>query len=587
MRPIALVLFVLAIAAGATAFVLLSGDGPATVGPARGDTQEPSDPGRASPAPPAEKKAAEKTAPQPHGPDTAAPETAVAPVRVVSRATSKAIAGATLAHGDRTWRTDADGRASAPIGVSVRVEAPGFVTGIARVTTRDGVGRIALPAAATITGIVRDPTTTAVAGVSVRVAIATESPLPDPEGFAVIVPPIGVVTGADGRFEVSAPSAVPLVVDALGGFGGPARYGATLALGPGERREIQLPFRPAGVLQGTVLGAGGAPVAGATITLGGTADVALSVDGYSRTAETADDGGFAIDGVPLGAWRLVASPPAGARFAAAVATVRIDKHGEVATSQIRLETGRTIRGRVLGPRGAPAGGIPVEGSWPGGLTARSAADGTFAVGPVPSGAHRVRALGTGELGNSRWTDVAADDTTVELRLTVAGNVAIAVTGPDGKPVAATVELRSVDWGLDEAATTQARELRDGSARFGPIAEGRYIAIVRDQKRYALDGPFAVTAGAETTRTIVLRDGAHATIVVKQPAGAPPIEQPVAKIVCDGIQLARGPVGAFKAFQVPASRRVAIRVEYRQGGVDKHIEHRLSLPNGTNEFVEVP
>jgi len=129
--------------------------------------------------------------------------------------------------------------------------------------------------------------------------------------------------GADGRFVVGLPAGTWTLRGAATNH---AAAEVTVALGAGERitRDIALDLLPHGDIAGTVTDQAGAPVAGATVGVGGTA----------FTATTAADGSYTITGVPAGTYSVSAG-------ASGYQTAR---------RQVTVVAGRTVRAdHTLGP----------------------------------------------------------------------------------------------------------------------------------------------------------------------------------------------------------------------------------------------
>lgn len=260
----------------------------------------------------------------------------------------------------------------------------------------------------------------------------------------------------------------------------------------------------------------------------GAAPTAFTVKvGRARPAPAlGGDGTFLSRGLYAGTFTVEVDGPGFVRKVIPNVVIASDRETDLGT--IRLERGRTLRGRVVRDDGQPIGGATVlagprilaEG---GRLDApalgdvlklrqtRSADDGSFALDGVGSGALVVAAEHPTR-GRSAFTRVAAGMSNVELELALltTGSLEGTITR-DGVPAAGTPVLAagSDDPRAAAAGSAAVTSAADGAYLFTALAPGRYSVI-------ALLG----RDGASTARRawIVVKPGARVRLDIDIPAG---------------------------------------------------------------------
>ncbi len=219
---------------------------------------------------------------------------------------------------------------------------------------------------------------------------------------------------------------------------------------------------PPAVVAGTVTSsADGTPIAGATVTVSGTA----------LTATTAADGTYSFPNVPTGSRTITASKTG---FATKSTTVNVTS-GTTTTVNIALDPPPLPAG-VAGAVTSSAGGAPIAGATvtvsgtP--LIATTAANGSYSFPDVPTGSHTITALKTGYLNGS-----------------------VTVTATSGATVTANISLTPVPSCSDSFGYT----CTTGPRTFLP-ADQTVVALTGDDEVRQITLPFPVTFYGATYTT---------------------------------------------------------------------------------------
>jgi protocatechuate 3,4-dioxygenase beta subunit len=243
--------------------------------------------------------------------------------------------------------------------------------------------------------------------------------------------------------------------------------------GTGELR-LDLRLAAGHRVSGRVVDETGAPLAGAWVRL---EDAPLS--GMLRPVVTRADGGFAIDGVAPGTWRMGASKEG---YVADGELPLVEVAGPVAGVEVRMSPGAAIVGHV---RGVEAGEIarlhvaagPVDGRG----TARTGTvdyEGAFRIEGLAPGRWRVMALlGEGDGMASGEVELAAGEREARIDLDFSGDLSLSgrVT-LGGEPLAGS-EVSLI--GRETVSFGRARTGADGRFHIGRLSRGRYELTVHD------------------------------------------------------------------------------------------------------------
>lgn len=149
---------------------------------------------------------------------------------------------------------------------------------------------------------------------------------------------------AEGRYSIGVDAPGPYTVAVSGGmmFGGSQ---ATVVVPDAPTATIDVQLK-SGAITGRVVDPDGKPVAGAFLIARLDAETAR---GGAGSAQSGSDGGFAIEGIDDGTYRVTAN--ASGYATAEVFPVKVAPEEATAPIELRLEKGRTLRGRVVDPRG--------------------------------------------------------------------------------------------------------------------------------------------------------------------------------------------------------------------------------------------
>jgi len=330
-------------------------------------------------------------------------------------------------------------------------------------------------------------------------------------------------TNADGRYEVTLKSAgkYSIYVQTNGG----ANAHQSKDFGAGTH---QVDFTlPTASISGSVVGADGAPVAGATVMAypqeagNDSEDSEGQFEPWSGQVETDARGNFRMSNVSAGTYRVVAasasfgrSPKKKALAAHAPAhldNVKVAEGARVDGLVLRMKAGGTLNVVVLGSDGTPKSGVsvsaqPSNGMYFDGGQQETDRTGRATFAGLGEGPFEVHATGGTELApDSGPIKLGAGETKdVTLRMARGGSLRVFVSDAAGNALSEWVsvedEARKV---RGQCMSANAAEDQDGIA--APLLPGRYHVIVRDESGEEQQSEAAtVTAGTITDVRIVKR-----------------------------------------------------------------------------------
>lgn len=367
-------------------------------------------------------------------------------------------------------RTDAAGRFRLTLRKNepqtVRVEAPGLAAATRKDVTPGTPLSFDLAAGGSIEGTVRDGDT-GLPVANIRVVAWQNGAFSVPDA-----PDAGRVaarTDANGRFKLQGLASASFHVSASGRGRGAAGRGP---LRPGAR--VDLVVFPSGSLYGSVLGADGRPVAGATVS------AAARPWGWGSPEPVDEHGAFELNGLSPGVYDVVARAPGLAPAIAAEVTV--DRRTE-ARLDLVVRPGARVVGRIVDGNERPVAGKVAVGDLDGRPVARvlaeplateAGADGRFAIESVPVGEH---ALGVDTPGFARErVEVAVREgerqvDVGDVRLAVGIAIRGRVRSKAGQPIADAV-LRAIVMRMG-SGESEARSETDGTFVLPGLEQGMY------------------------------------------------------------------------------------------------------------------
>jgi hypothetical protein len=318
-------------------------------------------------------------------------------------------------------------------------------------------------------------------------------------------------TDAEGRYQVG--------LDAAGTYSVVLTGGGKMIMSRQSGISIQVPDQPNPVIDVTVKAAGisgrvmdseGRPVSGAIVMVRPAASA--GGDGHGRGGsqdQSEPDGTFLVDGLEPGTYTLTASAT-GYRNAE-LPLVTISNDSDVPAVDVRLEAGRTVRGRVLDANGNGIAEATVtaaaSGSAPSGMGfgARSDVNGTFLITAPADGPIDVTAVAAG-FPPARAIGVQPQDgEDIVLHAPRPGRVRVSVHDSEGKVVqGASVSCRAVpDYlGYLSMVNTPPRTGPDGTTTVSSLAPGAYeVTVSVGSKRASTSTTLAEGAEVVTNFTL--------------------------------------------------------------------------------------
>lgn len=318
---------------------------------------------------------------------------------------------------------------------------------------------------------------------------------------------------SEGRYEVGVDEAGQYTVQVTGGgmTGGGTPTTIVVPDSPDAVIDIQL---KGGAVTGRVTGSDRQPISGAFV-VARASDGAAGGIGASGTAQTNAEGSFTLDGLSPGSYRVTASATG---YASAEATIVVGDEGDAPPLDLRLEKGRSIRGRVVDARGTGVSGVFVVFA-PTGTTQNSApavstdVNGSFVATVGSEGAYDFTAIGAG-LAPARATGIVAPEEDdgepdVTLKMANGAHLRVRLVTKEGAPVegASVVAVPDPPYlgsemtrFLSQVAPTG----RDGTTQVLGLAAGSYRVTA------------AVGKGQTATTTIAVPEGGEAEVTLSLP-----------------------------------------------------------------------
>jgi len=320
---------------------------------------------------------------------------------------------------------------------------------------------------------------------------------------------------ADGRYQIGldAAGAYAVVVTTGGAFFGGGRSAIALQVPDQPNPVLDITMKTAGI-SGRVLNAEGKPIGGAVVsaTAGGTSGGSGGHRGRGTEDQSDPDGSFLIDGLDPGTYTLTAA--ASGYRNATVPPVTVANESDVPAVDVRMEAGRTVRGRVLDAIGNPIPGAMVMAAASGGpptgrdaMPATSDVNGTFLVTAPADGPIDLTAV-AGGFPPARVVGVQPEDgVDVTLRAPRAGRVRLSVLDAAGTALAgARVTFKAVpDYlGADFATMFNKPTPTDagGVTTVPSLAPGAYELTVMAGSKRATQS-VTVSEGAEVVATVTV------------------------------------------------------------------------------------
>jgi protocatechuate 3,4-dioxygenase beta subunit len=318
-------------------------------------------------------------------------------------------------------------------------------------------------------------------------------------------------TDAEGRYQVG--------LDAAGTYSVVLAGGGKMIVSRQSGISIQVPDQPNPVIDVTVKAAGisgrvmnteGKPVSDAIVMVRSAASAGGDGHGSGGSQDQSEpDGTFLIDGLEPGTYTLTASA-AGYRTAE-LPPVTIASDSDVPAVDVRLEAGRTVRGRVVDANGNGIAEATVmaaaSGSVPSGMGfgARSDVNGTFLITAPADGPIDVTAVAAG-FPPARAIGVQPEGgEDVVLHAPRPGRVRVSVRDSQGNVVPnASVSCRAVpDYlGYLSMFNTPPRTGPDGTATVSSLAPGAYEVTVSVGSKRASTST-TLTEGSEVVTNFTL------------------------------------------------------------------------------------
>jgi hypothetical protein len=239
----------------------------------------------------------------------------------------------------------------------------------------------------------------------------------------------------------------------------------------------------------------------------------------TEKTKTDAKGHFQFRTVAAGTWWIGPAPIESSDLISAAQAVSITNDQSETEVVVRVQRGLYLRGHLLDPAGIPVGDCSVYARWIDGdadESARSMADGSFAIGPLVAGRWTLSSSGNGGMhAKSLPVEAEAGSSDVLVRLRAGGQILGEAVDPrTGLPCECQLGCGRVDAESGEHGTSWIMCCAiDGKIEFGGLLAGMYVVTARTRDgRIAAQGNIEVHGG-ETVEGVHLEVATGAKLSV--------------------------------------------------------------------------
>jgi hypothetical protein len=250
--------------------------------------------------------------------------------------------------------------------------------------------------------------------------------------------------------------------------------------------------------------------------------------GMEATDSTKTDakGHFQFRAVAAGTWWIGPAPVESSDLSPAAQAVSITNDQSETEVVVQVQRGLYLRGHLLDPAGVPIGDCSVHARWIDGdadESARSMADGSFAIGPLVAGRWSLSSSGYGGIhADSLPVEAEAGSSDILVQLRAGGEIRGEAVDPrTGIRCECELGCGRVDAGSGKpGASWIMRCAMDGEIDFGGLLPGRYVVTARTRDgRIAAQGNIEVHGG-ETVEGVHLELATGAKLSVCYEGSSP-------------------------------------------------------------------
>ncbi|MEO8359674.1 MAG: carboxypeptidase-like regulatory domain-containing protein [Vicinamibacteria bacterium] len=328
----------------------------------------------------------------------------------------------------------------------------------------------------------------------------------------------GVITDADGRFEISGKGAGSYQLTARQSSYTEGTARVTLDDRDGA---VDIPLSGGGTIAGVVMSSQGAPLAGAQVSVQNSGDGGMRFGFDTQGSLTDAAGRFRIEHLSAGRYKVGASMRTESSTSIDVALNAGDIREDL---KLSLDAGATLRGVVTGLPDSERGGLMIgaQGGQDYFANTRTNADGSFAFSGVPKGTVTLRATAGDLITGSSQTatkEVIVAEGQAEVTTEIVFSDGLSISGTVMRRGVPVVGARIAAFMSGTGRQASSRSDESGAFRIVGLEAGR-VNVTAFAEGFSSQVSQIVELTADTSIELVIPVGRLSGLVVDEASGLP-------------------------------------------------------------------